>query len=247
MVRIEGRNPVLAALKGKRSVVKIYLQHGAKGSRIEEIKSRAKEDNIVLQFTEKRHMGKMADSYSHQGVIAEAEDLELYTPLDMIKKARAGEEVPFLILLDQIQDPHNFGAIIRTAQVAGAHGVIYPRHRSADITPAVMKAAAGAVEHIMLSRVTNINYTIRDLKEEGLWIAGADVKGEKEHFDFDLTGPLALVIGNEGAGLRRLVKENCDFLVRIPMYGKPSSLNASVAAGIIIYEIVRQRNLTKPS
>lgn len=165
----------------------------------------------------------------------------MVSPIDIVNYAEEKGELPFIIILDQIQDPHNFGAIIRTACAAGAHGVIYPKKRSAGITSVVLKSSAGAVEHIKLSEVANINFTIDVLKERGLWIIGADMEGEFYYFEQDLKIPLALVIGNEGEGIRRLVKEKCDFLINIPMPGKISSLNASTAAAIIIYEVFRQR------
>ncbi len=240
-MQIEGRNPVVELLKGQRKVKKIYLQQGIKGKNIKWIIKKAKEKKIPLQNITKSTLDKMASSHSHQGVIATSEKIKLYSPETIINRARKRKEAPFIVILDQIQDPHNFGAIIRTAYAAGVHGIIFPKNRAVDITPVVVKASAGAVEHLMLSKVTNINYTIEDLKEAGLWVAGADIREAKLCYDSDLKGPLAIVIGNEGAGLRRLVRENCDFLVKIPMQGKLGSLNASVAAGIIIFEAVRQR------
>ena len=241
MVNVEGRNPVIESLKAGRKISRILLQSGSRGKKINFIKNEAGERGIPLEVVSKNKLDKIARSNVHQGVIALAEQIKLYTLKDILELAEERNEPPFVVILDQIQDPHNFGSIIRTSYAAGAHGIIFPADRSASLTPAVLKAAAGAAEHIMFAEVTNINYTIEKLKEEGLWIAGADIKGESHYYDADLTGSIGLVVGNEGTGLRRLVKENCDFLIKIPMKGKLGSLNASVAAGIIIYEIIRQR------
>lgn len=240
-MQIEGRNPVVELLRGQRRVKKIYLQQGVKGNNIDWIIKKAEDNSISFQRVTKTRLNKMASSHSHQGVIAIAEQVRLYEPEAILNLAREKDEPPFVVVLDQIQDPHNFGAIMRTAYAAGVHGIIYPKNRAVDITPVVVKSSAGAVEHLMLAKVTNINYTIKDLKEAGLWIAGTDIEEAQLCYDTDLKGPLAIVIGNEGTGLRRLVKENCDFLVKIPMQGKLGSLNASVAAGIVIFEAVRQR------
>lgn len=240
-MQIEGRNPVVELLRGQRQVKNIFLQQGSRGENINWIIEKAGDRGIPLQRVTKSELDRMASSHSHQGVIAISEQIKLYNPEDILNLARTRNEPPFIVILDQVQDPHNFGAIIRTASAAGVHGIIFPKNRAAGITPVVTKASAGAVEHLMLAKVTNINYTIKDLKEAGLWIAGTDIKEAKLCYDSDLKGPLAIVIGNEGTGLRRLVRENCDFLVKIPMQGKLGSLNASVAAGIIIFEAVRQR------
>ena len=217
------------------------LQKGVQGEIIKKIKKRAQKNNISVKEVSKSHLDNIASSYAHQGVIAEAEKINLVSPEDIIKYAKKQGESPFIVILDQVQDPHNFGSIIRSAHSAGAHGLIFQKRRAASITPAVLKASAGASEHLCLSQVTNINYTIEKLKELGVWITGTDLDTEKYYDDVDYEGSTAVVIGNEGSGLRRLVKENCDFLVKIPIKGKVDSLNASVAAGVIFYEVVRQR------
>lgn len=241
MAKIEGRNPVFEALKGDRRIDEIFIQMGISGGKIDQIINKAEKQGIRIERVPKIRIDQMTDTHSHQGIIALGAEKELISPIDIVNYAEQKGELPFIVILDQIQDPHNFGAIIRTACAAGAHGVIYPKKRSAGITSVVLKSSAGAVEHIKLSEVTNINYTIDILKEKGLWITGADMGGESPYFEVDLSGPVALVIGNEGEGMRRLVKEKCDFLINIPMPGKISSLNASTAAAIIIYEVFRQR------
>ncbi|MFW5972196.1 MAG: 23S rRNA (guanosine(2251)-2'-O)-methyltransferase RlmB [Bacillota bacterium] len=241
MAKIEGRNPVYEALKGKRRIDNILIQKGVSGNNIDKIINEADIQGIRIEKAPKIKLDQMSVSHSHQGVIAFAAEKTLVSPEQIIKNAKKNNEDPFLIILDQIKDPHNFGAIIRTAYAAGAHGVIFQDKRAVGITPVVVKSSAGAIEHIMLSEVSNINYAIDKLKENGMWIAGADVDGNQLHYNADLKGSLGLVIGSEGEGLRHLVKEKCDFLIKIPMIGKLGSLNASVAAGIIMYEAVRQR------
>lgn len=241
MPKIEGRNPVIESLKGKRKIQEILLQKGISGKRIKKIEKEAKLANIPLKRVSKKNLDKISDSHSHQGVIAKAEKINLVSPEQIIEYAKDKEESPFIVILDQVQDPHNFGSIIRSAYSAGAHGLIFQERRAAGITPAVLKASAGASEHLLLSKVTNINYTIEKLKELGVWITGTDLNTEKYYDEVEYKGSTAIVIGNEGKGLRRLVKENCDFLVKIPIKGKVDSLNASVAAGIMFYEVVRQR------
>jgi len=241
MDKIEGRNPVIEALKGTRKIEKILIQEGIRGGKIDEIIKTAKDRGIRVERISRTKLDHMASSHSHQGIIAFAEKKELVTPMDIVNHARDRGEAPFIVILDQIQDPQNFGAIMRTAYAAGAHGVIFQDKRAAGITPIVVKSSAGAIEHILLSEVKNINYAIEELKRAGLWIAGADMAGDMLYYQADFKGPVGLVIGSEGKGLRRLVRENCDFLVKIPMPGEFSSLNASVAAAILIYEVLRQR------
>lgn len=241
MAKIEGRNPVYEALKGDRRIDNILLQKGINGDIISNIIKEADKQGIRIEKVPRIKLDQMANSHSHQGIIALAGEKELVSAIDIVKYAKDQGDSPFVVILDQIQDPHNFGAIIRTAYAAGAHGIIYQDKRAVGITPVVVKSSAGAIEHIRLSQVSNINYTIDELKKSGLWIAGADIEGEQVHFQADLTGPIALVIGSEGDGLRRLVKEKCDFLIKIPMPGQFSSLNASVAAAVLIYEVLRQR------
>lgn len=241
MAHIEGKNPVLEAFRGNRKINKVYLKKGSQGEKINSILKKAENNGIPIEYLSKNKLEKLALSSVPQGVIAEGEALDLYEPEDILNKAEALNEIPFIILLDHIKDPHNFGAIIRTAYAAGAHGVIYPKDRAARITPVVVKASAGAVEHIMLSKVSNINYTIEKLKQNKVWVAGAGVEADRLYYDMNFNKPLAVVIGSEGEGLKRLVRENCDFLVKIPMIGELGSLNASVAAGIMLFEVTRQR------
>jgi len=242
MTKIEGRNPVIEAFKGKRKFNKIYIQEGITGDKIDWIITQARNNNVEIERVSGHMLAQMASSHAHQGVIAMAEPIKLSSIQQILELARQKGEAPLVLILDQIQDPHNFGAVIRTAYAAGAHGVIYQKKRAATITPVVIKSSAGAVEHLKLAEVVNINYAIKELKDAGLWIAGADMEGEKTYFAADLRGPLGLVIGNEGEGLHRLVKERCDFLVKIPMQGNLGSLNASVAAAILIFEVIRQRS-----
>ncbi|SFM02490.1 23S rRNA (guanosine(2251)-2'-O)-methyltransferase RlmB [Halanaerobium salsuginis] len=241
MPRIEGRNPVYEALRGPRKIHRIFLQSGASGDSIAQILKLAEEKNVPITRMEADKLTASAKSHAHQGVIAEADSLREYDLSDIIAIKEQKESDSLIIILDEIKDPHNFGAIIRTAYAAGADAVIYQDRRAVDVTPVVLKSAAGAAEHIPLVKVTNLNYAIKDLKAANYWIAGADIAAEQTHFQADLTGSLGLVIGSEGSGLRRLVRENCDFLVKIPMRGQLGSLNASVAAAIIIYEIFRQQ------
>ncbi len=241
MAKIEGRNPIIEAIRGNRRIDKILIQRGISGDKIDLITKEAQNRNILIERVSKNQLDNIASSHSHQGIIAFAEPVQLVLPREIIEYARGKDEDPLVIILDQIQDPHNFGSIIRTAYTAGAHGVIFQKKRAVGITPVVVKSSAGAIEHILISEVTNINNTIEELKGLGLWIAGADIKGEQFLFETDLGGPIGIVIGSEGEGLRRLVREKCDFLIKIPMKGRLGSLNASVAGAIIIYDVLRQR------
>lgn len=200
----------------------------------------AKDKNIIIQYVDKHKLDEVSTSHSHQGVIAYASEHKYYELDELIDLVKNKDEDPFFIILDEITDPHNLGSIIRTADAVGAHGVIIPKRRSVHITPVVAKASAGAVEYMPVCKVTNIVNTIKRLKEEGLWIAAADMDGET-FYKQNLTGPLGVVIGSEGFGISRLVKQNCDFIVKMPMIGNVTSLNASVAGGILLYEIFRQR------
>ncbi|AZO96563.1 23S rRNA (guanosine(2251)-2'-O)-methyltransferase RlmB [Halocella sp. SP3-1] len=241
MAKIEGRNPVIEALKGNRKLDRILIKNDISGDKIDWIISQARRQGVIVERVSRNTLDKLALSHAHQGVIAIGETLTLVSVDDILKYAYQRDEQPFIIILDQIQDPHNFGSIIRTSYAAGAHGIIFQKKRAVGVTPVVAKSSAGAIEHIRLAEVTNINQTIDRLKEEGLWIAGADMQGQQAHYQADLKGKIGLVIGSEGQGLRRLTREKCDFLIKIPMLGELGSLNASVAAAIIIYEIVRQR------
>ena len=238
--RLEGRNAVLEALRAGRSVDKIYVQLGSSDGPIQTILREAKKHDTIVSFVAKERLNQMSETGNHQGVIAMAASYEYVSVEEIL--ARAGEkgEAPFLFLLDGIEDPHNLGAIIRTANLAGAHGVIITKHRAAGLTATVAKASAGAVNYTPVTKVTNLTNTIEQLKKEGIWFVCADMGGTRM-YDLDLRGPVGLVIGNEGEGVSRLVREKCDFIASIPVKGDIDSLNASVAAGILAYEIVRQR------
>ena len=238
--RLEGRNAVLEALRAGRSVDKIYVQLGSSDGPIQTILREAKKHDTIVSFVAKERLNQMSETGNHQGVIAMAASYEYVSVEEIL--ARAGEkgEAPFLFLLDGIEDPHNLGAIIRTANLAGAHGVIITKHRAAGLTATVAKASAGAVNYTPVAKVTNLTNTIEQLKKEGIWFVCADMGGTRM-YDLALRGPVGLVIGNEGEGVSRLVREKCDFIASIPMKGDIDSLNASVAAGILAYEIVRQR------
>ena len=240
MANIEGRNPVIEAIKNDREIDKIMISNSAKEGSIKKIIAMAKEKNLVVQYVDKNKLDEISTSHAHQGVIAQVSEYKYYELDELIASAKEKSEHPFFIILDEITDPHNLGTIIRTADAVGAHGVIIPKRRSVHITPTVAKASAGAVEYVPVCKVTNIVNTIKKLKEEGLWIAAADMDGQP-FYEQDLTGPIGLVIGSEGFGLSRLVKQNCDFTVKMPMVGNVTSLNASVAGGILLYEIFRQR------
>lgn len=239
--QLEGRNAVLEVLKSGRDIEKIIVQKGNVEGTIRRIVGIAKEKGIVVQEVVKQKLDEMSQTKNHQGVIAIVSEHEYADVEDIINSAESKGEKPFIIILDNITDPHNLGAIIRTAECAGAHGVIIPKRRSVGLTAVVGKTSAGAIEYMPVARVTNIARTIDDLKSRGIWVACADMGGD-DYFDASLDGALALVIGSEGEGVSRLVKEKCDFTVSIPMYGKISSLNASVAAALLMYEAVRQRN-----
>ncbi|MFW5984646.1 MAG: 23S rRNA (guanosine(2251)-2'-O)-methyltransferase RlmB [Halanaerobiaceae bacterium] len=243
MAQVEGKNPVYEALKGQRKIHEIFVKKGFSEDRIDEIINLAAQKGCRVNKVLDSEFEKRASTSVHQGIIAVGEDIKLWTIEELIDYAKKGEEPPLFVILDQIQDPHNMGAIIRTAYAAGAHGVIFPSDRAAGInSPVVLKSSAGAAEHLPLARVANINYTIKKLKQSGFWVAGAELQQATTFYKQDLKGSLALVVGNEGSGLRRLVKENCDFLVKIPLKRDLDSLNVSVAAGILLYEIVRQRD-----
>ena len=239
--QLEGRNAVLEVLKSGRDIEKIIVQKGNVEGTIRRIVGIAKEKGVVVQEVVKQKLDEMSQTKNHQGVIAIVSEHEYADVEDIINSAESKGEKPFIIILDNITDPHNLGAIIRTAECAGAHGVIIPKRRSVGLTAVVGKTSAGAIEYMPVARVTNIARTIDGLKSRGIWVACADMGGD-DYFDASLDGALALVIGSEGEGVSRLVKEKCDFTVSIPMYGKISSLNASVAAALLMYEAVRQRN-----
>lgn len=238
---IVGRNPVLESLKNNREVEKILISKGQLKGSVNKIVGMAKDKRIPIQYVDKKRLDTISKGNTHQGVAALVTPYTYVSIDDILNKAKSLEEDPFIIVLDEIEDPHNLGSIIRTAECGGVHGIIIPKRRSATVTQTVVKSSAGAVEHMLIAKVTNITDTLKELKEKGLWVYGADIEGEEYYFQRDFNGPKVLVIGNEGKGISRLVKENCDFLMKIPMLGKISSLNASNAASILIYEVVRER------
>ncbi len=237
---IEGRNAVLEAFRSGRPIDKLLVLDGCQDGPVRTIIREAKKHDIILQFVTKERLSQLSETGRHQGVIAYAAAYEYAEVEDMLALAKEKGEDPFLILLDNIEDPHNLGAIIRTANLAGAHGVIIPKRRAVGLTATVAKTSAGALNYTPVAKVTNLKKTMEELKEQGLWFVCADMGGEKM-YDLNLTGPIGLVIGNEGEGVSRLVKETCDFVASIPMKGDIDSLNASVAAGVLAYEVVRQR------
>lgn len=239
-VYVVGRNPVLELLRSDKEIDKIYVLKGDLQGSIKKIIGAAKDKNIIVQEVDKFKLDSMADGNVHQGVAALVTGFEYASVDDILEKAEKLNQKPLIIILDGIEDPHNLGAIVRTAECAGAHGVIIPKRRSARVNQTVYKSSAGAVEHMLIADVSNISNTIEDLKKKGLWVYGADMDGQDYYFNTKFDGSIALVIGNEGKGISRLVKEKCDFLVKIPMVGKISSLNASTSAAILIYEVVRQ-------
>ncbi len=239
--KIEGRNPIIEALRSDREIDKILIAKGAQQGSILKIVGIAKEKKIPIQYVEKQKIDQISESHAHQGVLAYVAAYRYYEVDEIIEKAQNKGEQPFLIILDEVTDPHNLGSVIRTANAAGAHGVIIPKRRSVGLTAVVAKTSAGALEYVPVAKVSNIAQTIEELKKRGIWVVGADMEGERTYYNADLTGNIALVIGSEGRGIGRLIKEKCDYLINIPMKGEVGSLNASVAASIIIYEVMRQR------
>lgn len=237
---IEGRNAVLEAFRAGKPIDKLFVLDGCQDGPVRTIVREAKKHDTLLQFVSKERLGQMSAAGKHQGVVAFGAAYEYSQVEDMLELARERGEDPFLILLDNIEDPHNLGAIIRTANLAGAHGVIIPKRRAAGLTATVAKTSAGALNYTPVAKVTNLKKTMEELKEKGLWFVCADMDGE-QMYGLNLTGPIGLVVGSEGEGVSRLVKETCDFAAAIPMKGDIDSLNASVAAGVLAYEIVRQR------
>ena len=240
---VEGRNSVLELLESGKDINKIFITRGDKQGSINKIIGRAKGKGVVLVEVDKSKLDEMSNTKNHQGVIAIVPPFEYCEVEDILLEAKTKKEDPFIVILDGIEDPHNLGAIIRTAETAGVHGVIIPKRRAASVNSIVNKTSAGAVEHMKIARVNNINETIKYLKDNGLWVIGTDGNAEKFYYEQDLKGPISVVIGSEGSGMSKLVSENCDLLVKIPMKGKITSLNASVSAGIVIYEAVKQRSL----
>ncbi len=243
MRKIEGKNPVIEALRSDTGIDIIYINKEMAEGAVSKISSLAKDKNINVKYVDKQTLTKLSEGGKHQGVIAEAEEYEYKDLDDIFALAEQRKEKPFIILLDEITDVHNLGAIIRTAECCGAHGVIIPKHRAAGVNSVVAKTSAGAVEYLPVVRVTNINQTIQELKKKGIWIYGADMAGERYIYEENFEGAVGVIIGSEGKGISRLVKENCDTLIKIPMKGNISSLNASCASSIIIYEVLRQRGI----
>lgn len=237
---IEGRNAVLEAFRSGKTIDKLFVLDGCQDGPVKSIIREAKKTDTIINFVDKERLDRLAGTGHHQGVVAQAAAYEYAEVEDILKAAKDKGEAPFIFILDEIEDPHNLGAIIRTANQAGAHGVIIPKRRAVGLTATVAKTSAGAINYTPVAKVTNISKTIEDLKKQGMWFVCADMDGTTM-YDLNLTGPIGLVIGNEGSGVGRLVKEKCDFVAFIPMKGDIDSLNASVAAGVLAYEIVRQR------
>ncbi len=244
--QIEGRNAVIEAFRSGKTIDRVLIQDGCQDGPIQTIKREAKKNDTIIDFVAKERLDQLSETGRHQGVIAYAAAYKYAEVEDILEAARAKGEAPFLFLLDNIEDPHNLGAIIRTANLAGAHGVIIPKRRAVGLTATVARASAGALNYTPVARVTNLGNTIDDLKKEGIWFVCADMDGEVM-YQMNLTGPIGLVIGSEGDGVSRLVREKCDFAAAIPMKGNIDSLNASVAAGVLAFEIVRQRGEWKPA
>ena len=238
--QIEGRNAVLEAFRSGKCVDKLFILDGCQDGPVRTIAREARKKDTIINYVSKERLDQLSETRAHQGVIAQVAAYEYSTVEDILEKAEEKGEPPFLILLDNVEDPHNLGAIIRTANLAGAHGVIIPKRRAVGLTSTVAKTSAGAINYTPVAKVTNLVRTMEELKEKGIWFVCADMGGESM-YRMNLTGPIGLVIGNEGEGVSRLVKENCDFVAGIPMKGQINSLNASVAAGVLAYEIVRQR------
>ena len=237
---IEGRNAVLEAFRAGKTIDKLFVLDGCQDGPVKSILREAKKTDTIINFVDKERLDRLANSGHHQGVVAQAAAYEYAEVEDILNAAKEKGEAPFIFILDEIEDPHNLGAIIRTANLCGAHGVIIPKRRAVGLTATVAKTSAGAINYTPVAKVTNIAKTIEELKKEGMWFVCADMDGQTM-YDLNLTGPIGLVIGNEGAGVSRLVKEKCDFTASSPMKGDIDSLNASVAAGVLAYEIVRQR------
>ena len=238
---VEGRNEVIEAFRSGRTIERVYILDGSHDGKLDTIRREAKKAGVRMDFVERRRLDEISSSGNHQGVIAKTAAYRYAEVSDILERAEKKGEEPFIFILDGIEDPHNLGAMIRTADLCGAHGVIIPKDRAAGLTATVAKASAGALNYVPVAKVTNLARTMEELKGKGLWFAGADMDGELM-YESDLKGPIGLVVGAEGSGLSRLVKEKCDYIVRIPTAGHLDSLNASVACGVLAYEIVRQRS-----
>jgi 23S rRNA (guanosine2251-2'-O)-methyltransferase len=238
---IAGRQPVLEALKSHQPIDQILILHGTAGPQIQQIKQFARDQRIPVKEADKERIQELAGNSLTQGVLAVINEYPYVEVEDILALAQKKNEPLFLLVLDEIEDPHNLGALIRTAECAGVHGVIIPLHHAASVNPTVTKTSAGATAHMLIARVTNIAQTLDALKKENVWVIGTDMSGTKKYFEQDYRGAIAIVIGNEGSGIRRLVKEKCDFLVTIPMHGQIESLNASVAGGLVLFEAAKVR------
>lgn len=238
--KIEGRNAVLEALRAGKPIDKLYVLDGCPDGPVRTIIREAKKGDTIINYVKKERLDQLSETGHHQGVIAMAASYEYATVEDILEKAREKGEAPFIFVLDNIEDPHNLGAMIRTANLSGAHGVIIPKRRAVGLTPTVARTSAGAINYTPVAKVTNLKQTMEQLKKEGMWFVCADMDGTP-YYQMDLKGPMGLVIGNEGEGVSRLIKETCDFVASIPMKGDIDSLNASVAAGVLAFEITRQR------
>lgn len=238
---ISGKNPVLEAIRSERSINKVWIAEGSGKGQMKQIYQAAKENNIIIQQAPRKKLDELSGTSRHQGVVASVAAYRYAELEDILEKAADLQEAPFCILLDEIADPHNLGSILRTADAVGAHGVIIPKRRSVGLTQSVAKSSTGAIEHVPVARVTNMSRTMDELKKRGLWLAGTDASGTEDFRGWNADMPLGLIIGSEGKGMSRLVKEKCDFLLKIPMKGHVTSLNASVAASLLMYEVYRKR------
>ena len=231
----------MEALKNDKTIEALYLSNGSREGSINQIINLAKKNKIVIKEADKKKLDSMSAGMVHQGVIAKITPYKYFEVKDILDDAKKKGEAPFIIILDELEDPHNLGSIIRTAETCGVHGIIIPKRRNVGVTPTVYKSSVGAVEHVKIAKVTNINNTIDELKEQGIWVYGADIEGREYSYEVDFSGPCALIIGSEGRGISKLTLKKCDKLVRIPMIGKINSLNASVAGGIMMYEVLKGR------
>ena len=238
---IIGRNAVTEVLKGDRTIEAIYIAKGNKEGSINSIVGLARERKLVIKEVDRKKLDSMSDGAVHQGVIAKVTPYKYFELTDILSDAKNKNEDPFVIVLDELEDPHNLGSIIRTAELCGVHGIVIPKRRNVGITSTVYKSSVGAIEHVKVAKVTNINTVIDELKEAGLWVYGADISGEEYSYDVNFSGPCALIIGSEGRGISKLTLKKCDKLIKIPMVGKINSLNASVAGGIMMYEVLKGR------
>lgn len=239
--KVEGRNAVIELLKSDRTVNKIMVARGDRQGSINEILKLAKQNRIIVTEVDRNKLDTLSETKHHQGIIAFVAPIEYKDVDDILNVAKERGEEPFILIADEIEDPHNLGALIRSAEVAGCHGVIIPKRRAVAVTEVVSKVSVGATEYMPIARVNNINDTIRELKDKGVWIVGTDGSADTIYYKQDLTGPIAIIVGSEGRGMNKLTMNNCDFLVKIPMMGKITSLNASVSGGIVLFEALKQR------